>query len=137
MSMENLKLNHDSNRPERATDLQPERIFLELWKERQVVSSGINHGFGTLELILNTKPVREPVPASSLARTRGQNEIDAVSQRDATVAASVIQWLGTKEGARFIFEAENRMEVQRRRDMKEHHRKYNSIPNPTEIPVTA
>ncbi|MDO8795391.1 MAG: hypothetical protein Q7J25_12300 [Vicinamibacterales bacterium] len=72
----------------------PERIYAEHWKSLNVRSPGVNHGYTYLEWIL-TPSGRAPGP---------------VSQRDASVAAAVIQWLGTNCGMAFLQSAERAIE---------------------------
>jgi sugar phosphate isomerase/epimerase len=76
----------------------PERVFLRNWRKENRRRSGLNGGFGALELILS----------------ENSNEHAAgITQRDATVAASVVQWLGTNCGQAFIYECEQ--EIKRSR----------------------
>lgn len=72
----------------------PERVFLEKWREDNVRHQAINSGFSTLEWILCPDGEKRP---------------GLVSHRDAQVAASVIQWLGTNCGQGFIWECERRI----------------------------
>jgi len=77
----------------------PERVFLEKWSKQCQRQRGLNNGYGSLELIL--------APGQ---RTGGYfgfpKYVPPVSQRDATVAASVIQWLGTNCGGCFLADCE-------------------------------
>jgi hypothetical protein len=102
--------NHDSNRMSRAANIIEEGIYLKLWQERQVR----NCHYGLLDLILNNRPLNEDPPGMS-----------SYSQRDAYVAASVIQWLGTCQGLIFINEAEERIKAAKKKAQKEWHQKYN------------
>lgn len=72
----------------------PERVFLEKWRKENVRQRGLNSGFTLLEWILC--PAAEKRPAS-------------VSQRDAQVAASVVQWMGTNCGLSFLWECDTRI----------------------------
>ncbi len=118
-----MAISHDSNRTNRAASIMEERVFLELWKEMQVRVPHINHGYGALDLILNNKPIRCRAPG--LTKKENMALIDSFSQRDAYVAASVIQFLGTKGGAIFIREAEERIAVEREKARIRFHRTYN------------
>jgi hypothetical protein len=82
--------------PSRLTGLA-EFIYVALWRKENKRLSYLNNGFGLLELIL--KP-------------EGAKRVPHVSQRDADVATTVIQWLGTNCGRCFIDTAEK--EIKRR-----------------------
>lgn len=69
-------------RGEEGPDL--ENLFHDRWKKENERMPGLNGGFGLLEILLH------------------QNEMSPMTQRDATVAAMVIQWLGTNCGGAFI-----------------------------------
>ena len=75
--------------------MNPERIYAAAWKARNRRSPGINSGFTYLEWILCPSGQRYPPP---------------ISRRDAAVAASVIQWLGTNIGLGFIRECERKID---------------------------
>ena len=72
----------------------PERIYAEEWKKNNERHPAINSGFTSLEWILC--PEGNWVPP-------------AVSERDAEVAASVIQWLGTNCGYHFMLRCEDKI----------------------------
>lgn len=74
-----------------------ERIYLEHWRALNKRSPGVNHGFTYIEHIL--------CPAGLWP--------GPVSRRDAAVAASVVQWLGTNCGMAFLMEAERAVNQQR------------------------
>ena len=75
-----------------------ERIYAKQWKKSNERHPAINSGFTSLEWIL--APNAEwPAP---------------VSDRDAEVAASVIQWLGTNCGMAFMWECERKIEQARK-----------------------
>ncbi|MCK5604361.1 hypothetical protein KAR91_20900 [Candidatus Pacearchaeota archaeon] len=82
----------------------PERIYAEVWKKRNVRQPYSNGGFTYLEWILC--PDDRRVPA-------------LVSDRDAEVAASVIQWLGTNVGTSFVYECESKIKLERKREQDE------------------
>jgi hypothetical protein len=90
---------HQGLRTDRLRGGLAERIYAEEWAKKNTRSSWINHGCTALELILT--------PAGKLPRP--------VSQRDATIAATVIQWLGTNCGHAFLQETEQRIEDERQR----------------------
>lgn len=69
----------------------PERVFLEKWRKENERHPAVNSGFTLLEWIC--------CPG-------GQKLPDRVNNRDAQVAASVVQWLGTNCGLSFILECE-------------------------------
>lgn len=72
----------------------PERIYVQYWREQCERKPGLNSGFGLLEWILCPSETKVP---------------PLVTQRDAVVATTVIQWLGTNCGRCFIDEAERRI----------------------------
>lgn len=116
-------MKHKSNRMGRAKNIIEEGVFLKLWNEIQERRPAINGGYGALDLILNNRPVTTQPPGMSMrARLR---LINRWSKRDAYVAASIIQWLGTKEGKLFIDEAERRIVVEKRKASEEFNRVFN------------
>lgn len=68
-----------------------ESVYAEEWKRRNERRAGVNHGFTILEWILAPK---------------GDWPIIPISDRDAEVAACIIQWLGTSCGYHFTLECE-------------------------------
>lgn len=72
----------------------PERIYAEVWKKYNKRRPGVNEGLTYLEWILCPSDKRYPL---------------AVSDRDAEVAACIIQWLGTSCGLGFMTECEARI----------------------------
>ncbi len=72
-----------------------ERIYVEVWRKHCKRQVGLNGGLGLLELLL---------------RPEGEMNVQHVSQRDATVATTVVQWLGTNGGRAFVKEAEAAIE---------------------------
>jgi hypothetical protein len=95
-----LPVTHDSlqqSRLKKYRDVNPERIYMAEWKRLNRRSPGVNGGFTYLEHILT--------PDGQLPRT--------VSRRDAQVAASVIQWLGTNCGMGFMRECERKIDAAR------------------------
>lgn len=99
-----LGVDHTSLQPrrlrKRKDDPNPERIYAAAWLRHNRRHPAVNGGYGYLELIL--APDRTHVPP--------------VSRRDARVAASVIQWLGTNVGMGFIWECERAIDALRRTD---------------------
>lgn len=67
----------------------------------------VDGGNTTLELILNLMSPEERYPNGF--HPDPPHPVTPVSQRDADVAATVIQWLGTNCGACFLREAEERI----------------------------
>lgn len=102
-----LDVDHRSLHPERLSN-HPERIYLEHWKKQQERSPGINRGYGLLENILS--PLRQQDWKQPMWPGRPRYEYHPpISQRDAEVAASVIQWLGTNCGQSLILECERKI----------------------------
>ena len=93
-----FEIEHMSLQPERLRFGHPERVYLEHWQKLNRRDSAINSGFTYLEWILCPSGRRYP---------------GCISQRDARVAASFAQWLGTNCGMAFIMEAERRIEQER------------------------
>ena len=91
MSKEEIK--HIGNCPERRNIWNPgEMIYAEHWKKVNKNIRGLNDGYGHLELLLSNDLV--------LVRPA------IITQRDAFVAATVIQWLGSSIGQGFIDECQ-------------------------------
>lgn len=82
------KLVHDGNRATRMNDFISEKVFADLW---QTLNISENDGGCYLLLILKDLP-------------------PPISQRDTTIAAILVQWLGTKAGGIFM---ENAKQMQR------------------------
>jgi hypothetical protein len=99
-----LKPIHESRQQKRLRKydrVNPERIYAALWKQWNKERFGHGQKNGLLELLLRPDGVEWP---------------QVVSQRDAEVAACVIQWLGTNVGMGFIWEAEKRIDAARERN---------------------
>ncbi len=111
-------LNHDSNRMSRAVNIIEEGVYLKLWQERQ----DCKYFPGLLHYILNNKPF---LMLPEMTMKQRFAALSKVSQRDAYVAASVIQWLGTSQGAIFMDEAENRILAAKKKEQEEWHQKWN------------
>lgn len=97
----------------------PECVFAEKWDEENKRSPGIKGGFGILELLLDKKlrtvetVFHSPPP---------------ITQRDAFVAATVVQWLGTNCGKWFLEECEkkiNKINKRHKEEMEAWHKKHN------------
>lgn len=88
-----LEPEHTSLQRSRLTN-PAEMIYHEEWIKAQEKHPGLNSGFGTLEWVLCPE---------------GQEFPGRPSQRDATVAASIIQWLGTNCGRGFVDKCEKRI----------------------------
>jgi len=97
---------YQQNRLKKFARVNPERLYAARWKRlmRQRLSSGATY----LEMIL--APNGGPV-------------IPYVSRRDAAVAASVIQWLGTNCGCGFLWACERELEEARQRLCDDHERR--------------
>jgi len=117
--MKKKELSHKGLMPHRR-DLYPERIFAELWEQENKRDPAINFGNTALESILNTIPWRERY--LSLATPK---PVTPISQRDADVAATVIQWLGTSCGKAFLDEAERLIRKEAIKESANHHKKNN------------
>lgn len=106
---------HISLQPKRRTN-DAERIYADRWVKENERRAAINSGFTALEHILLPDGQRVP---------------DRVSQRDAVVAASVIQWLGTNCGHCFVMQCEKEIEEARVRHSRwkgiEHRRDYPEV----------
>jgi len=84
---------HKSLQPGRLCRM-PERIYADEWAKRNKRHPGLNSGFTFLEWILCPSGEQYPPPAS---------------ERDAQVAASFAQWLGTNCGLAFIQTCEQKI----------------------------
>lgn len=93
---------HISLQPKRQSN-DAERIYAERWRKENRREPAINHGFTALEWILCPDGQRVP---------------ERATLRDAVVAASVIQWLGTSCGHGFVLQAEKEIEAARARHSK-------------------
>ncbi len=92
---------HIGNCPERRSIYNPaEMIYAKEWERKNKRQPGLNGGLGYLEMLLN--------PNSKRLSSFGPCSFGAkdITQRDAFVAATVIQWLGTNVGGCFIEECE-------------------------------
>jgi len=94
---------HRSLNPDRLGN-PAEDIFLRRWQKQQERSRGINSGYGLLELLLSPTRMRAVSPFCRFSLD--PYYVPPVSQRDAEVAATVIQWLGTSCGLGFMQECE-------------------------------
>ena len=88
-------LQHISTYPERRQHGVAEEVYASEWARQNAIEPWLNHGQCLLELIL-----------SRPGKTWGD-----LTQRDAQVAASVVQWLGTNCGLGFIKECERKIEI--------------------------
>lgn len=109
------KLKHIGLRPDRNVNA-PERIFVEEWVEMNTPKVGYNRERGVLDHLLNLEPQHVPEVFAKFTE---------VTQRDADVAATVIQWLGTKEGLLFLERCEKRIEEAHKEELAEYHRVHN------------
>jgi hypothetical protein len=83
-----------------------ERVYAEEWARENAPESGRNGGHMTLELLPDETPDVSSSPLFSRVPPM-------ISQRDAFVAATVIQWLGTNVGGSFVRMCEARIEKER------------------------
>lgn len=88
----------------RDTWINAEAVFRDHWRKENDRQPGLNSGFGTLELLLNPE----------INEGFGSGRVSPITQRDCTVAATLVQWLGTNCGQAFICEVET--EIKRRRE---------------------
>lgn len=93
---------HRSLNPERLSN-PPEDIFLRRWQKENERSPGLNYGYGVLQLLLTPTRIRND---GLFSCPGAPYYVPPVSQRDAEVAATVIQWLGTSGGRCFMEAAE-------------------------------
>jgi hypothetical protein len=100
---------HRSLNPDRLSHA-PEEIYLRRWIKEQERQPGHNGGFGLLELLLS--PTRVPSPKFP-GYSHRPYYVPPVSQRDAEVAATVIQWLGTNCGRCFMEQCEREISTAR------------------------
>lgn len=87
-----------------------EAIFLEQWQKLQQRSPHVNGGIGTLEAVLT--PTRQ-TDTNVLSWAFRPGYVPIVTQRDAEVAATVVQWLGTNCGGAFLAECERQVKAAR------------------------
>lgn len=109
---------HRSLNPDRLGNAA-EEIFLRKWQKENERQRGLNNGYGLLELLLTPTRIRSELP-KWLPNSSGPYYVPPISQRDAEVAATVIQWLGTNCGLCFVRECEKEIEQARaeRNDME-------------------
>ena len=96
------ELDHVGLHAFRITALTPERIYLEEWQKENEREPAVNHGRGALECILTEQVAGFPLGGGGFI-------LRGVSQRDAEVAASVVQWLATNCGGAFLARCEKRI----------------------------
>jgi hypothetical protein len=88
-------IKHVGSNPQRKNiNNTTEMIYAEEWEKKNQRLPWLNSGYGSLELILTERDKLCCPP---------------ITQRDAFVAASVIQWLGTNCGKAFIEECEKQI----------------------------
>ena len=87
----------------------PEAVYLEKWKKHNKRQPGLNYGYTYLELILCPSDIPGFTPPP-------------VSDRDAEVAACIIQWLGTCCGLSFMSECEREVKVREKEDADRYRR---------------
>lgn len=121
------ELKHEGNRPDRARDLMPERVFAEEWKKENERVLAVNFGLIALELILNSNLLTQQAFGHNYFADLDRRP----TQRDATVAATVIQWLGTNCGKCFLDRCETQVKQERERERIAFNERWNKQPNPT------
>ena len=77
-----------------------ERSFHETWQHENVPCPGLNGGWGLLQNILLI-PLGGKV-TRQYQWWEGERRAFIINQRDATIAATLIQWLGTNGGYHFL-----------------------------------
>lgn len=92
---------HRTINPDRLGSVS-EAVYFRRWVMQQARQAGVNGGRGLLENILS--PTRIDRTGSWIGSPPPY--VPPVSQRDAEVAATIIQWLGTNCGRGFVWEAE-------------------------------
>ncbi len=79
-----------------------EAVYAAMWEKKNEGRSGVNNGCGTLRLILNQN--------NEATGLMPWVDPDAITPRDAEVAATVIQWLGTNVGRNFLEECKTEID---------------------------
>ena len=114
------ELTHVGLRPDRLIEDGPEKIISELWDQKNKRLVGLNNGYTTLELILNHVSI-DWSGHSALEDHR----FTTVTQREADVVATVIQWLGSGGGKAFLVEAERKIKEYHEKELEKFNKKYN------------
>ena len=101
------KLKHEGRQPYRLKNNPMERAFARAWKERNTVAPGMM-GHGILDYLLADDSNRP---------------LDEVTERDASVAATVVQWLGSPVGQCFVRDVllKEGLVVARKKDSQKNH----------------
>jgi hypothetical protein len=106
--MDYSKIEHVGNGSKRREWNYREEIFAAKWEEENKRLSFLNGGYGVLESLLDEhkeKSIYGPV--------------SEISQRDAFVSATVIQWLGSNVGQCFLRECSKKIEIGREKSDRE------------------
>ncbi len=101
------KIKHEGARPERQKYNVWEHSYAKKWKEENTRKPGLNGNRGVLEILLSDD------------KNRWQ-----LTERDAYVAGTVVQWLGTSCGSCFLWEVERdatKLDNKRKLEEKEKH----------------
>jgi len=98
------KIKHVPLFPNRNKFSRLERIFTEKWAKECEPCHYINHGYGLLQNLLMV-PDRKRGYLAQLSWRFGFKPAFVIHQRDATIAATIVQWLGTNCGFAFLCEA--------------------------------
>lgn len=102
-----------------------EKVFVDKWKKENARISGINGGYGALELLLNKNKTHKYFFL--------EREVTDISQRDVEVATTVIQWLGTNCGKCFLHECEQEIAHQKELAAKKFNAKWNKYKKKAEM----
>lgn len=98
-------LKHEGHLFERTKTMPREKAFIDAWKECNIPKAFLNSGYTTLENILLPESTHNKGPFDAFRSLTGE-----LSERDAFVAASVIQWLGTNCGQGFLHDVKIKLE---------------------------
>lgn len=81
----------------------PERIFVEEFRKENIPEPGLNGGLTLLENLLTPESAFEKMKNYGFGN---RPPVPYISQRDARVATTIIQWLGTNCGRAFVAQCE-------------------------------
>lgn len=90
--------------PDRTSWSDAERIIVEEWEKENERSPGRNYGARLIEILLCPQPKSGAIDDYRAKR---------ISKRDAEVATTIIQWLGTNVGSCFLNTCEKRIAAAR------------------------
>jgi len=107
MKYKNIK--HIGNRYQRTKSFSPEKIFADEWEKINKRKHGYDRGRGALESLISPPFFDLPIELKQSDCTVEEIMIDKITQRDAFIAATIIQWLGTKVGKCFLENCERKI----------------------------